>query len=41
MLDINKNSICISHDGEIVCTGGDDMVIRFYRLGEKEVKLEY
>ncbi len=41
MLDFNKNSICISHDGEIVCTGGDDMVIRFYRLGENQAKLEH
>ena len=40
MLDFIKNSICISSDGEIVCTGGDDMVIRFFRLGEKGAVLE-
>jgi WD40 repeat protein len=34
-----QNSICFSKEGDLVCVGGDDTTVRFFRLGEGEAQL--
>lgn len=34
-----QNSICFSKEGDLVCVGGDDSTVRFFRLGEGGAEL--